>query len=128
MDKLTRALTNLLNYTIVICLTLMATFVFINVILRYFFHSGITWSEEVSRFMFIWLIFLGAILGLKDNEHLGVDSLIKYLSVKNRKILFVINSVIIFVMLLMVADGTWKLTLLNTDQSSPAIEIGRAHV
>lgn len=128
MSKFAETTTRLINYLIAAALSLMAVFVFGNVILRYFFNSGLTWAEEVSRFLFIWLIFLGAILALRDNEHLGVDTLVRKLSLKGKKILFVVNNVIILITLLFVLDGSWKLTMLNTDQSSPAIGLPYAYV
>jgi TRAP-type C4-dicarboxylate transport system permease small subunit len=117
-----------INYVIAFALALMAIFVFGNVILRYFFHSGLTWAEEISRFLFIWLIFLGSILAFKDNEHLGIVSLIARLSLKGKKILFIVNNVLIFITLVMLLDGTWNLVLINVDQSSPALQIPYAYV
>jgi TRAP-type C4-dicarboxylate transport system permease small subunit len=128
VGKFAELTTRLINYLIAAALSLMAIFVFGNVILRYFFNSGLTWAEEVSRFLFIWLIFLGAILALRDNEHLGVDTLVRKLSLKGKKILFIINNAIILITLLLVLDGSWKLTMLNIDQSSPAIGLPYAYV
>ncbi len=66
-------------------LAIMSILVFGNVVLRYAFNSGITWSEEMARFLFIWLILIGAISTLKDNQHLGVDMLVKRLSKTGKK-------------------------------------------
>jgi TRAP-type C4-dicarboxylate transport system permease small subunit len=118
----------LLHFAIAVCLALMAIFVFGNVVLRYFFNSGITWSEEVSRFLFIWLIFLGSILALKDNEHLGVDTLLKKLSGKAKKAVFVLNNLLLLATLALVADGSWKLTMTNMDQSAPATNMPYAYI
>ncbi len=117
-----------LNAVIAINLALMATFVFLNVLLRYFFASGLTWAEEVSRFLFIWLIFLGSIVAFKDNEHLGVDTLVRRLSARGKKILYIVNCVIILATMGLVFWGSWQLTLLNVDQSSPAINLPYAYV
>lgn len=121
-------ISRLLGYLIASFLALMAIFVFGNVILRYFFHSGWTWAEEISRILFIWLIFLGSILAFKDNEHLGVDTLVKKLSPNGQKILYVVNCLIILVTLGMTLHGSWYLTLLNVDQSTPALGIPYAYV
>ncbi|MEO5883317.1 MAG: TRAP transporter small permease subunit, partial [Caldimonas sp.] len=45
-------------------LATMVVLVFGNVVLRYGFNSGITASEELSRFLFVWLTFMGAVVGL----------------------------------------------------------------
>jgi TRAP-type C4-dicarboxylate transport system permease small subunit len=64
---------------LIAALALMVILVFSNVVLRYGFNLGITFSEEVSRFLFIWVVFLGAVLTLRDNAHLGVHMLTKKL-------------------------------------------------
>jgi TRAP-type C4-dicarboxylate transport system permease small subunit len=66
----------LLKFIIVVCLALMVVLVFGNVVLRYAFNSGITVSEELSRWLFVWLIFLGATVAMKEHAHLGMDSVV----------------------------------------------------
>lgn len=128
MENMAKKLFGVLNTIIAINLALMAMFVFGNVVLRYFFNSGLTWAEEVSRFLFIWLIFLGSIVAFKDNEHLGVDTMVQKLSIKGRKVLFIVNCLIILATFAMVLVGSWQLTMLNVDQSSPAIGLPYAYV
>ena len=54
----------------------MVVLVFGNVVLRYGFNSGITVSEELSRWLFVWLTFLGAVVALREHAHLGTDTLV----------------------------------------------------
>jgi len=120
MQKFIHFVNRLSILLISLLLAVMCILVFGNVVLRYFFNSGITWSEEMARFMFVWLIFLGAILGLKDNEHLGVDMLVKKVSPKFKKILYVICNLLILYSLILLLNGSWKLTLLSVDSVAPA--------
>src|SRR2546422_285900 len=60
-------------------LAVMVVMVFGNVVLRYGFNSGIIVSEEVSRWLFLWVTFLGAIVALKEHAHLGSDFLVSRL-------------------------------------------------
>lgn len=76
MKKLTHWYFKALEAVMVLCLAAMCLMVFGNVILRHFFNSGLNVAEELSRFMFIWLTFLGAIVALREGEHLGVDILV----------------------------------------------------
>jgi TRAP-type C4-dicarboxylate transport system permease small subunit len=59
-----------------ICLFVMATAVFINVVLRYGFGSGIAASEELSRLLFVWMVFIGAAAGYPAGEHMAFTSLL----------------------------------------------------
>jgi TRAP-type C4-dicarboxylate transport system permease small subunit len=101
----------------------MSILVFTNVVLRYGFNSGITWSEEMARFLFIWLTFFGAIAAMKDNEHLGMDTLVKKLPKGLKKVAYVISNLIILWTLYLVLDGSWKMTQLNMDSKAPATNL-----
>src|SRR3712207_9149289 len=64
----------------------MVVMVFANVVLRYGFGSGITMSEEISRFLFVWLIFLGSVPVMRQHGHLGVEMLVGKLSPAGRRL------------------------------------------
>ncbi|KKK36805.1 C4-dicarboxylate ABC transporter permease [Mesobacillus campisalis] len=113
-------LNKFLNGTIALSLAFMSLLVFGNVILRYAFNSGITWSEEMSRFLFVWMVFLGAIAALKDNMHLGVDIVTNALPPKLRKIAYVISNLLVLYVLYLLLVGSWKMTLLNMNSTAPA--------
>ncbi|WP_110929147.1 TRAP transporter small permease [Bacillus massiliglaciei] len=121
MDKVTRFLENVLNIVMAAALGFMVILVFGNVVLRYFFNSGITWSEEMSRYLFVWLTFLGAIGAYKNKEHLGVDLVIKRLPLGAKKIVNVICDLIILYVLYLILDGSWKMTVMNMDSVTPAV-------
>jgi TRAP-type C4-dicarboxylate transport system permease small subunit len=75
----------LLKFIIVLCLACMVVLVFGNVVLRYAFNSGITVSEELSRWFFVWLVFLGADHRMKEHGHLGMDSLVSQAAGSGKK-------------------------------------------
>jgi TRAP-type C4-dicarboxylate transport system permease small subunit len=106
----------------------MSVFVFGNVVLRYVFNSGITWAEEASRYLFIWLIFLGAIVASRENAHLGMDTLVKMLSVKNRRRVFILSNILIAITMGLCADGAWKLTVLTMSQVSASLRLPLSYV
>lgn len=74
-----------LELIMVLCLAAMCIMVFGNVILRHVFDSGINTSEELSRFMFIWLTFLGAIVAMREGGHLGMDMVVRRLRGRPRR-------------------------------------------
>jgi TRAP-type C4-dicarboxylate transport system permease small subunit len=63
MDTVIDAFCRLIEGLIALLLAVMVVLVFGNVVLRYAFNSGISFSEEVSRWLFVWLTFLGFLLG-----------------------------------------------------------------
>jgi TRAP-type C4-dicarboxylate transport system permease small subunit len=60
-------------------MVLMFLATFANVVARYFFNSPILWAEEFSRYAFIWVVFLGAVVCTKHKRHIGIDSVVKAL-------------------------------------------------
>lgn len=128
MKSISNWLKNGLNVLLAFSLASMAILVFGNVILRYAFNSGITWSEEMARFLFIWMIFLGSIGALKDNEHLGVDMLVKKLSPGMKRIAYVISNLLVLYILWLVLDGSWKMTLLNMESTAPATGLPLSYI
>ncbi|MDR3413203.1 MAG: TRAP transporter small permease subunit, partial [Formivibrio sp.] len=75
MSLLTLA-NRLLRGLMVATIGLMAILVFINVVLRYGFNSNLGITEELARYLFVWLTFLGAISAFAKNTHVGVDSIL----------------------------------------------------
>jgi TRAP-type C4-dicarboxylate transport system permease small subunit len=113
-------LDKVLNAMMAFCLSLMGIFIFANVVLRYLFNSGLTWAEELSRFLFVWLVFLGAIGAMKDNSHLGFTSLVQKLPNTLKKIVFVISNVIVLFCIWVVFQGSVEMTMMTTQTLSPA--------
>jgi len=121
-------LTKLLNSILAILLALMVIIVFSNVIGRYFLESSLAWSEEISRFLFIWLVFFGAVLAYINDEHLALDLLVKALPKKVSQVIAVIGNLLVIYALSLITIGGYKITMENWTWLSPAIEIPYAYV
>ncbi len=126
MKSLEKYLTHAMNAVIVSALALMVVMVFSNVVLRYLFNSGITASEELARFCFIWLVFVGSVVAMKERAHLGVDSLISRLP-RGGKIVFVLvsNALMLWVCYLFFV-GSWRQTVVGWGTLKPATGIPMA--
>jgi len=101
-------------------LAVMVVMVFGNVVLRYGFNSGITVSEEVSRWLFVWMTFLGAIVAVREHGHLGTDMLLSKLPIWGKKVcLYASHALMIWASWLLLS-GSWQQTVLNKDVAAPA--------
>jgi TRAP-type transport system small permease protein len=109
-----------LRFFIVACLAIMVVLVFGNVVLRYAFNSGITASEELSRWLFVWLTFVGAIVALRDHAHLGMDSVVSRLPAWGKKTCFIASNLLMLYAVWMFFDGSWQQTIINLDNKAPA--------
>jgi TRAP-type C4-dicarboxylate transport system permease small subunit len=120
MGRIVEGYFQLLKFLIVVNLALMVVLVFGNVVLRYGFNLGITVSEELSRWLFVWLIFLGAIVALREHGHLGVDTLVKRLPPLGRKICLVASQLLMLYATWLLLSGSWTQTIINLDVKAPA--------
>jgi TRAP-type C4-dicarboxylate transport system permease small subunit len=119
LDLLTRAVEGLL----VVLLGMMIVLVFGNVVLRYFFNSGMVFSEEVSRFVFMWLTLLGALVAMHDGAHLGMTSVIAKLPVWGQRICRFASDLIMLACCVLLAHGTWRQVVLAMDDRAPVSEV-----
>ncbi|RYE41996.1 MAG: TRAP transporter small permease [Hyphomicrobiales bacterium] len=104
---------------IAFCLAVMVVLVFGNVLLRYGFNSGIMVSEEVSRWLFIWITFLGAIVALKERAHLGVDMLVSRLPPSGKKVCLALSHLLMLYILWLLCEGSIAQIKINWDVSAP---------
>ncbi len=98
----------------------MVVLVLGNVILRYGFNSGITVSEELSRWCFVWLTFTGAIIAMREHTHLGMDTVVSKLPVLGKKICYVLSHLIMIACVLLFMSGAYDQTLINIGVEAPA--------
>ena len=116
-----------LKFFIVACLAIMVVLVFGNVVLRYAFNTGITISEELSRWLFVWLTFVGAIIALRDHSHLGMDSVVSKLPTAGKKACFILSNLLILYALWLFLQGSWQQTLINIDNKAPATGLSQGY-
>ena len=108
-----------LEILVVAILSVMSCLVFLNVILRYGFNSSINITEEVSRYLFVWLTFLGAILAFSENQHVSVTMLTERLSKTKRKILYLFTDVVMLFCCYLIVEGSWVQFQLNINNIAP---------
>lgn len=126
LQKLINQYCRFLSFLIVIALALMVVLVFTNVFLRYAFNSGITVSEELSRWLFVWLTFLGAIVALNEGAHLGTDSLVSRLPIRGKKACLLIGHVLMLFICWLLFKGALEQVKINLESNSAAMEISMA--
>ncbi len=115
LGRYTRALDMLSG----LCLAIMVVLVFGNVVLRYTANSGITVSEELSRWLFVWLTFMGAVVALREHGHLGTDVLVSRLPAAGKKVCLVLAQVAMLYVSWLLLKGSWAQMVINADTEAP---------
>jgi TRAP-type C4-dicarboxylate transport system permease small subunit len=109
----------LLELLLVALLVGMVGMVFGNVVLRYGFDSGIDVSEELSRYFFVWLTFVGAVVVHREHAHLGVDAMVKAMPQLGRKACMAITDALVLICCAVFFWGTWQQAGINASNFAP---------
>jgi len=131
MKKIKTYLDRFIEKLLVTIFGLMVINVIWQVITRYFSENPSSFTDELSRYLMIWLGILGAAYVTGKNEHVSIDFFIKKISVQNRKILtlFITLSIICFAIIaLVIGGGRLVYITLILQQYSPSLKIPLALV
>lgn len=80
----------------VVLMSLMTIIIFIQVIMRYVMKNSLSWSEELARYLFIWLIYIGISYGAKKMQHIKIEASLKLFPKKVRPIIVIIGDFLFF--------------------------------
>ena len=122
LQRLIDQFCRLLSMVMVAALFLMVVMVFGNVVLRYGFNSGITMSEELSRWMFVWMTVLGALIAIRQHAHLGTDTVVARLPVLGKKICLGLSHLLMLYLCWLMLVGSWQQTKINIGTTSAVME------
>ena len=106
------------------CLGVMALAVFVNVVLRYGFGSGIAASEELSRLLFVWMVFIGATAAYPAGEHMAFTSLVGLLKDRPAAMAFMTIVIRLLVILgcVLIGWGAWQQVVVGMDSESVVLK------
>lgn len=111
-----------LDSLMALCLAIMAASVFINVVLRYGFGSGLAASEELSRLLFVWMVFIGATAAYPKGEHMAFTSLLHPLLKPGREAALKLATRLIHALVVLscvlVGWGAWQQVVVGMDSVS----------
>ena len=126
MDKLINQFCKLLDGVIAAMLALMVVLVFGNVVLRYGFNSGINLSEELSRWLFVWMTFLGAVVAVNERGHLGTDMLVGRLGPTGKRVCLGLGYVLMLFVCWLLFKGSWEQMKVNFESTSAVMQVSMA--
>lgn len=131
LKKINDTVMKIVKVVLILFGTVMTILVIMNVILRKVFNSGLSWSEEASRFLFIWVTFLGSILANNaalHGEHMRMDFIVEKLTGVPRKLVEVVALLIVLVILGTLFIGGVEVVQQTWPFLTSALEIPRGAV
>jgi TRAP-type transport system small permease protein len=124
-DKLPFRILDFFNGLLV---AVMALAIFLQVLARYVFDYPLSWPEELGRFLFAWIVFLGIVPVIRADEMPALDLVYRWLPEKAGHVLKLIVSVVILGFLVIMLKGGFELMARQTAQISVALEVPMAVV
>ncbi|HYD65511.1 TRAP transporter small permease [Azospirillum sp.] len=126
MKRFIDGLEKVTEWVMALMLAVMVALVFGNVVLRYMFNSGIVAAEEIARLMFVWLVFLGATLALRHQQHLGLELVQVRLPPKVRRACAVVSHLLMLYALWLFVEGSWIQLLIGMETYSTVLRFPMA--
>ncbi|WP_051965400.1 TRAP transporter small permease [Thermanaerosceptrum fracticalcis] len=123
MRKIMGFISKLEEYVAGVLMVAIVVVIFAQVVYRYVLSSPLSWSEELGRYLFVWISFLGASIAFKKGAHLGIDVFTSKLSEKYQNYLAVIVNVLGIIFLAMIVKESAGLLERVVKQVSPAMRI-----
>ncbi len=128
VEQIIRRVVQALNWAVIALMSVMVVVTSLQVIYRYVLGAPLSWSEEASRYCFVWIVFLGAVLGLERGVHIGVDIVTNRLPPPFRRSLAIASHILIGLFCLLVAYASWPVLEVNMLQTSPALGLQMTYV
>jgi TRAP-type transport system small permease protein len=119
---------HLVEKLMALALGLIVLLVFSNVVGRYALGTSFAGAEELSRLLFVWLVFLGAILTLRRRAHLGVELVQARLPRKARRVCAVITHALTLYALWLFLVGSWAQTRIGLTNYSTVLRFPNAFI
>jgi TRAP-type transport system small permease protein len=126
-DLLYRALLASIRAFLAVAFAILTAVVFFQVIARYLFDAPPFWTEELARFLLIWLTFIGAVLAHAHREHIAVDTFVQLLPLRVRPAADLIASLTVLVTLAVIAKGGFDIAMMGT-QTAPALGVSMRYI
>jgi TRAP-type transport system small permease protein len=97
----------------------MVVLVFGNVVLRYCFSTGFLISEELSRWMFVWMVFIGAVVVMGERGHMGTDMVVARFPAWAQRLSLVVVQVCMLYITWLMLRGSWSQVVINGETNAP---------
>lgn len=103
-------------------LALMFLATLYQVVARTILGVSSVWTEELARFLFVWMVFLGAAALMKDDELIRISVLLNWLGSRGARILRILGILLTIPFILVLTWGAWRNTALNWSVFAPTID------
>lgn len=128
MDKAVAKINKLTRFVVILLLMLMVIAVSLQVLFRFFLDQPLAWTEELARYLLIWITFLGSAYAMSIRAHIGTEYILKYLSPFMGKVLLVIAAILSMLFFGVMVQQGYLLSARSMTQFSPTLLLPMGYV
>jgi TRAP-type C4-dicarboxylate transport system permease small subunit len=125
---LRRAAANCVEGLLLVMMVVLCADVFLGVFSRYVMHSTFTWYDEIARLLFVWIVFLGAAVGVRRSGHFRLHLVIDRFPPALRRVADIVGVLAIMGFGLVLIQQGWKLVELGRFQQTPVMGLSKGYV
>lgn len=125
---LLRALSQVVEGLLLVMMVVLCADVFLGVFSRYVMARTFTWYDEIARLLFVWIVFLGAAVGVRRAAHFRLHLLVDRLSPAARRVAHVVGVLVLMGFGLLLIQQGWKLVELGQFQRTPVMGLSKQYV
>jgi TRAP-type C4-dicarboxylate transport system permease small subunit len=122
---LLRALSQLVEGVLLVMMVVLCLDVFLGVFSRYVIGRTFTWYDEIARLLFVWIVFLGAAVGVRRAAHFRLHLLIDRLGPGGRRLAHAVGVLALIGFGLVLIQQGWKLVELGQFQRTPVMGLSK---
>jgi TRAP-type C4-dicarboxylate transport system permease small subunit len=123
LSELNTYLLRFCRLALIFMVPLMVGIIFVQVIFRYCLASSLSWAEELSKYLLVWISCLGSANGIKEGMHVSIDYIKNKLPVSASRIAhLLIHAITIGFFVFCIIEGS-RYAIHGWDQKSTAMEI-----
>lgn len=122
-SNLLKILDKLDDYLLIIAVIWMGLVLTLQVVMRYVFNNPLTWSEEMARYIFVWICFLGVGYGIKYDQHIKMEIFFSYFPKKAQRVINILTNIIMVIFLVAIVPSGIDFSVQVNEVASSAMEI-----
>lgn len=123
MQKLLRILGKFEELFVVIALAFMGIVLTLQIFMRYLFNHPLVWSEELARYTFVWITFIGASYGVHHNSHIRMEAIHKKFPLRLQYVVTIATNILAILTFCYLIPAGIRFTIEQHDIASSAMEI-----
>ncbi|HSR03993.1 MAG TPA: TRAP transporter small permease [Proteiniclasticum sp.] len=121
LGKLNLLIMKVVQFLMVAIMSVLVVIVFYSVLSRMILNASIAWAEELTRILFIWLVFMGAVHVLHSKGHLGLTIIIDRISPKKQLFFEVVGWILIIAVTYAMINGGTRIVEVVRNSRTPAL-------